>query len=148
MDSQVGVEVSSLITWLIVAVGWYIVNNQNNNRETRKEHYQEIGKLIELIQQTENLATSFHTSDEFDPKNNAQIIRNLNKISLLLSGIHYLKAIHLAPFRKSITFKNFEKSQFKKYDALAPELLEIMSESDELTKTIKQLYQQHYGALN
>lgn len=108
----------SAVTWGLVILGWVIVNRQNNNRETRKEIRAALFDLYKLLDEIEDEAVKYHTSETPDGILGRRIKRNLSQLSLRIKlasrGLLKCKtAVLVAAFRRSITWENFETSNFK-----------------------------------
>src|SRR5687767_4253854 len=58
-----GPEWGSAISWVVVFIGWLVVNRQHNKRETRKEVRAGLNDLIKLLDNIEDLSLEYHTSE-------------------------------------------------------------------------------------
>lgn len=105
-----------VITWSIVVCGWFIVNQQNNHRELRKEIRSNIESLKERLEELERIAISFHCS-EFDVSKSTDIVREIQRINEIINRQNLLSEEELSDIikalRRSITLKNFDKSSHK-----------------------------------
>jgi len=104
------------ISWIVIFIGWAVVNYQNNCRETRKEIRAALLDLYKLLDGIEDAAFEYHTKTG-DPVIGRKIRRDIQQISSRIimarrgpMKIDYAKL--LAAFRKSITYDNFDSAKF------------------------------------
>lgn len=112
MPSWVGQSIS----WIIIFVGWALVNYQNNCRETRKEIRASLIDLYKILDGIEDAAFEYHTKTG-DPVVARRIRRDIQQISSRIimarrgpMRIDYARP--LAALRKSITYDNFDSANF------------------------------------
>jgi hypothetical protein len=110
------IELGDIISWTIIFVGWYIINRQNNNRETRKEVRESLLSLYRHLDEIETDAIAYHTGDG-DPLLARKIKRDIDqipgRISLAQRGsMKGRYAHHLIRFRQAITLNNFDTASF------------------------------------
>ncbi|MGZ0077104.1 hypothetical protein [Methylomonas sp. YC3] len=128
------------ITWLTVICGWFIVNRQNNHRELRKETRSTIEELKERLEKLEQTAITFHCS-EFDSSKSKDIVREMQRLSQIISRLKVLSDEDLGEatksLRRSITLKNFDKSSHKCLSEDSPVLDRIYRTINELIDDIE-----------
>jgi hypothetical protein len=108
-------DASQLITWVLVGIGWFLVNRQNDLREARKELRSKITELCKLVSDIEADATTFYAR----AGNAAEAVSDRGKIthklSLLGVGVSQITPRHhpilgaLVTFRQSITGDAFDE---------------------------------------
>lgn len=104
---------TSIVTWILVIVGWLVVNQQNNQRETRKEIRNRVDDMRVEVLMLEELAFKHHTEAN-DAGRRADIrrriaalstrVRTLSEAGLNVAAIWPL----VAAVRTSITLDNFD----------------------------------------
>lgn len=128
------------ITWLTVICGWFIVNRQNNHRELRKETRSTVEELKERLEKLEQTAITFHSS-EFDSSKSKDIVREIKRVSQIISRLKVLSDEDLSEatknLRRSITLKNFDKSSHKCLSEDSPVLDSIYRTITELIDDIE-----------
>ncbi|MES9901581.1 MAG: hypothetical protein ABW168_02730 [Sedimenticola sp.] len=138
---------SGQVTWLIVIVGWFIVNHQNNNRETRKEILAKLDGTINLINEVEGVAIKFHSGD-YDKNISRSILTQIDRISRAIASSHMPMPKNMTYkvvcFRKSITLLNFDESEHV-FKALNDPLFDkIAAETQSLVDAIEDAYAYTY----
>lgn len=126
------------ISWVLIAAGWVVVNDQNNKRETRKEVRTSLLELYKVLDEIEDAAFEYHTTDG-DAGKARKIVRAIQQIAprIIMARrgpikFHYTNA--LAGFRRAITFTNFDTSTFERkqpedhfFDAIAAAKRELIT---------------------
>jgi len=144
---KLGPIIGQIITWVIVNIGWWFVDNSNDKRETRKEIRATIEAMQALLDQLERNAVSYHTGDNPNEALASDIKRDLyrklpSKIQLL--GVRGLIVDSLGKpiinLRKSITLENFDSKQFKKLQ-LGDELIRrVGAAREEVGQQLEQVF--------
>lgn len=134
-------------TWVIVVIGWLIVNNQNNNRERRKEIRQAIDKIVKKIEEIEQDALQFHQS-AFDDSSARALLLSLDKNS---RSIAWLKIVEseiykksIISFRRSITLNNFDPTTHVALDGNNAQLARISAAAENLVDLLESAYAAQY----
>lgn len=122
-----GSDYIPIITWLVIIIGWFIVNNQQNKREQRKERRAQIDIFNSNISQLEKKAISYHTNILHDEQLAREIKRKfdeLRKFSLRIKliDIKDLNRLIIA-LRRSITYENFDNGENHAQEAEDGELV-------------------------
>lgn len=116
-----------IITWIVIIIGWFIVNSQHNKRELRKERRAQIDTFNEKIDQLEKKAVSYHTHAEHNELLARDIKRNFDEIRKFSLRIKLLdiKVVNrlIINLRRSITFKNFDNGINHKQESENGELV-------------------------
>lgn len=136
------------ISWIIVVVGWLIINRQHNNRETRKEIRASLMDLYRLLDSIEADAFAYHTTEP-DVALARKIKRELDQIysrvRLALSDtVTCDSSKQISEFRKSITLHNFDTVSFEKKAADDSIFDEIMIAKRQLISVLEHAYSQKY----
>jgi len=107
-----GNEYFQIGTWLIIILGWFIVNYLHNKRELRRESRAQLDAFNTSLSSVERKAIEYHLKLEHDEilarelKRQLDEIRKLSiRLGLVDTKAHNLLIIKL---RKSITFDNFD----------------------------------------
>lgn len=136
------------ISWVLIAAGWAVVNDQNNKRETRKEVRASLLELYKILDDIEDAAYEYHTTDG-DIAKARKIVRAIHEIAprIIMARrgpikFHYTK--ELAGFRRAITFANFDTSTFERKQPGDPLFDEIAATKRELITALELAYSQAY----
>ena len=125
------------LSWILIIAGWVVVNDQNNKRETRKEVRASLLELYRILDEIEDAAYEYHTTDG-DAGKARKIVRAIHQIAprIIMAKrgpikFHYTRV--LADFRRAITFENFDTAAFKRkqpedpfFDAIAAAKRELI----------------------
>ena len=141
---------ASVVPWILVVVGWFFVDQQNNSRERRKEVRGKVDALRELIDEVEELAFLHHGTGQ-ESLRCVKIRRSIKKINndiailekFGLTGI--LGDTTLLDIRQSITLKNFDTSKFIVLNTTDPIFSEIGVSLDQLRDSLEHSYAAKYG---
>lgn len=138
---------AQIVTWVIVIIGWLIVNHQNNNRERRKEIRQAIDKIVNRIEEIEQDALRFHQSS-FDGGSARKLLLSLDKTGRSITWLRmvgteeYKKSI--VSFRRSITLKNFDPTAHVALGSNDSQLARISAAADNLVNLLENAYAAQY----
>lgn len=132
---------SNVITWFIVAIGWYAVHRATLSRERRKEQREATQKAIEEIKQIEKSALDFHMANGHSQQEADTLTSRIDRILRLIQRPP-LKALEapvmpMVKFRKSITLTNFDSSGFSTQHAESELLYAIRCATDDFTTAIE-----------
>jgi len=136
-----------IVTWLIVIIGWLVVNNQNNNRESRKELRTRIDCLRNQIEGVEAQAIKYHTSvhdENLGLKIKLSIERIANDVNILGISLSNNFSFLVFQFRKSITLNNFDSHEHTILNADNELIQNIASAIQSLTIEIEKAYGNKY----
>ena len=136
------------ISWVLIVAGWMVINNQNNRRETRKEVRASLLELYKFLDEIEDSAYEYHTTDG-DTGKARKILRAIQQIAprIIMARrgpivFHYTKA--LTNFRRAITFENFDTSTFERKRPEDPFFDAIAAAKRELITALELAYSQAY----
>ena len=143
-------EWSQVVTWLLVILGWWLVNRQNNIREKRKEIRAFIDKLQNSLDELESHAIKYHTSEKSDDLA-FSLKRSLNKkipnkIALLKSrNLDMNKCYpYMKQLRQAITLENFDTANFHPRDISDDLLKKIWLSKENLSHEIEMVFSKKY----
>src|ERR1700730_9541944 len=108
---------SGPISWLLVIVGWLVINGQHNRRETRKEIRSALNDLYEMLNEIEDEAFTYHTGAG-DSALSRRIKRRVSQIHsrvnlAFINTIETRCGKEIASFRKAVTLHNFDTAAHK-----------------------------------
>lgn len=135
------------ITWVIVIIGWLIVNHQNNQRERRKEIRQAIDKIVAKIDDIERSALTFHQTS-YNENSARELMLSIEKNNRSIARLQvidietYNKKV--IPFRRSITLKNFDPSAQVALNGNDPQLASISTAAQNLIDILEDTYAERY----
>ncbi|MBT8419232.1 MAG: hypothetical protein KJO08_00060 [Gammaproteobacteria bacterium] len=148
----------SLGTWIVIVVGWIVVNQQNNARETRKELRARLDVVQAWTFELVELAIGYHTDEPKSPdkySNKYQERRIKSRIDRVTRAVSALGRSTLGKrlyrptheafyFRQAVTLHNFETAEYKP-QAPDSELVEnIAMTAQSLVETLEEAYSERY----
>ena len=139
-----------IVPWVLVIVGWWFVNSQNNIREKRKEIRTLLDKVQSLLDEIESQAIQYHTSQQ--PSDLAfQLKRSLNQKLHNRLDILKLRSLNvkncyplLKQFRQAVTLKNFDTSSFKPQNISDDLIKNIWVAKDKLSHELENSFASKY----
>lgn len=135
---------------LLVIVGWIIVNEQNNSRESRKEERSRVDAFKKSLNELELLAFDHHIKGQ-DPTRTLQIRRSISRVSSEMQMLQNcgMKLSHrgalVAALRQSITLKNFDTSSYVVQQMDSEILSDIGVAIDKLTVAAEAGFSEKYA---
>lgn len=111
--------VDSIITWILVVLGWLVISDQNELREASKVAHARLQALRESLTTIEALALQHHT-EKYDEARVRALLRMLGDFSTEVAylqkrghvGVGSLQGV--VDLRSAITGKNMDESSFVK----------------------------------
>jgi len=136
--------IGQAITWVLICLGWMVVNIQHNRRETRKEVRAALLELYKHLDGIEEAAFTYHTEDG-DVAVGRRIKRDLLQIAPRIvmarrGGAAYAYAKPLGAFRRAITIENFDTAQFAAKSPNAPIFDDITAAKRDLIVALESGY--------
>lgn len=137
-----------IVTWLLVAVGWVIVHYLTVTRERQKEIRELKSKVIERILDIEQRAIAFHQASSHSADEARGLLAEIERISSAISR-QPLSVLSVDPkarrqFRRSVTLRNFDLSNFHPQAANSKLLSDISLAAECLTNSLEQAYAGRY----
>lgn len=138
-------------TWVLVVLGWIIVNRQNNKRESRKEVRGQLDQVSELLVELEEMAVEYHTAQQ----QNAKLARSIkHAITRLTNVVHYIGLADARDFnrrivrlRRTITLKNFDSANHQPVVVDGDFLENISSAAQDLIDLLERRFMTKYPRL-
>lgn len=137
------------VTWLLVVVGWVILNLQHRTIETRKERREALDKIVGDLRSLEERAIAFHTAKAYDHLLIRGIQRDVDRIWPSVSLLHLLEAkeaVLITDIRRAITLRNADPTDFAQKDAREQFVDEISDSIDSLIAKLDATYVIRYHA--
>lgn len=128
------------VTWILVVVGWVIVNWQNNRREDRKEVRAALTKICLDIGELEKDGITFHTSRTQNYNLASKILLAQAKLSEHLSHLRIRRSSYfseLTAFTDAISLENFHDSKFVRQAISSPLVDNIRDTATELEAVLE-----------
>ena len=139
---------AQIFTWLLVICGWYVVHFFTLKREQRKETRERVNTLLNSLHDIEAKAMSFHESKEFRGDLARDLRTDIQRLFKCLKRPPFSMfkvASHLRKeFRKSITIRNFEPSNFSCQAADSQILRDIVDAVDDIEEQIEKEFERLY----
>lgn len=131
----------------IIIIGWWIINRQNNKRETRKEIRALLNDVQSMIGEIEAEAILYHT-EEYDLGRRSQLTFKASlmskKIQIVTRALDVDLIGHINKMRNSIMTKNWDRNE---HHALALDdnlIKKIHLESSELSIQLENNFASFY----
>jgi hypothetical protein len=133
---------TSLLAPAVLVAGWYVVNQQNENRETRKEIKEIVDETIDLVNAIHKQARHYHLAFSRDIETEESLRYELQELErklglLRICGLGEVAAVSL---RRAITQQNFGTQEFITQAENAELLQGIGMEAQALNHAIVQGY--------
>lgn len=134
-------------TWIIILIGWIVVNWQNDSRETRKEIRAKLDFIQKLIAEIEDDAYHYHTDS-----NNSALARKIKRkiesafglISEISPFFSSTPTFEMAQFRRSVTLRNFANHDYRQLTENDEILDDIGHAAFDLARALEKQYSQKY----
>ena len=139
--------VSQTVTWLIVLIGWFVIDKQNNRREQRKEIRAAIDALGEMLDVLEQDAINFHTSG-FDERKGSELRLAIQRLSARVGRLSFSENVNLntriIDLRRAITLRNFESTNHNVQQNDSQIILTIAAAKDSLIDELEFLFKERF----
>lgn len=110
--TQVVGAIGQFVTWLLVVVGWCIVNTQHNQRETRKEIRDRVEELRKSVHLLEIISEEYHMAQAHSEEKAKEIKISLMRIKYAIDHIGFNNCniidTGFIGLRRAITLNNFD----------------------------------------
>lgn len=132
---------------VLIVLGWYIINKQNDKRETRKELRSLVDKTQNDIDEVVTQAIRFHT-DKYDGLEGMMVQTRLGRITTAATNLGEIFSTDLnsycVDFRQSITQYNFDKSEHRPLEQNDPIIRTIIDNGQSLSYELDSSFQKKY----
>ncbi|MHB8580511.1 MAG: hypothetical protein ACYDA4_11720 [Ignavibacteriaceae bacterium] len=139
--TQVVGAFGQFVTWILVIVGWVVVNRQHDRRETRKEIRARLNELRDDLCKLEHLAEKYHIWPNHQESSARRIKVLLKRIGDGVDQIRLLnRQVHdarLVALRQAITYRNFDTESHRSQDLSGPLIAGINASVDELINALE-----------
>jgi len=139
---------SDIITWLIVITGWFIINHQQNIRETRKELRSNLDEIKLSLISIEKKSIKYHMNNIEDTSLASEIKLSISRVSTEIKLLALLdketQKTLIKAFRQAITLNNFDAHNHVSYNYGSELILEISSAVDEISIALEQVFRNKY----
>jgi len=141
--------IAPIVPWALVIIGWWIINHQNNARESRKERRAAIDRLNSELDSLEGLAIQFHTAANFDEGRLAALRRRLKRLMAMVEATGMVEvnsglSLCVVRVRQSMTLRNADKTGFSQQRQDGRLLHEISAAVDELRDEVEAAFNEKY----
>lgn len=136
------------ISWLLVIVGWLVINSQHNRRETRKEIRAALNDLYEMLNEIEDDAFKYHTGGG-DAALSRKIKRRVGQLHsrvnlAFINTIDTRCGSEIAAFRKAVTLQNFDTVSHTALPITDPMFENITGTRERLVIALEQAFLNRY----
>lgn len=136
------------IPWAIAVIGWACTHFLSEARERRKEVRAQLDKIYDVLQKLELDARTFHCASTFDQDKAVELMTRAVNVWRILQRARILDVDRLNPqilaFRRAITLRNFDRSNFQTQLASSDILQEISAAAQDLEDAIEAFYNARY----
>ncbi|MEF3068014.1 hypothetical protein [Pandoraea apista] len=141
-------QISPLVTWGLVVVGWVAVHYLTSVRERQKEIRELVGKLLETIASLERASVAFHSAPAFDQVKAYELTSTIASIRRRLTS-QPLSKLQVSPdrilkLRRAVTLDNFDVKNFSSQAPTSPLIQGILAICEDVTISIEQAYARRY----
>ena len=141
-------DLSNVVTWLLVILGWVLVHYLTTVRERRKDIGEAVAGLVDRIYELEDDAIKFHKAESFDHFAARDIVTEVSRVSMDLVTAPF-SALRIRPdlmkqVRRSMTLQNFEEARFKSLPANNQVIGKIGAAADDLARAVRGQYHDRY----
>lgn len=141
---------TSGIPWVIAVAGWGVTHLFSEGRERRKEARSQIDKVYEALGKLARDAYDFHTALSRDDSAAHDLVAKVRYLERQISRIGCFDADDFAPviirLRRSITLRNFDRSEFKPQEADSAVLEDISTAVEGIEDEMERQYRYVYPA--
>lgn len=141
-------EISPVVAWSLVVLGWLIINRQHNRRETRKELRAQLDQVCKEIADVEHKATNYHLALTCDHALGRDIKIRLKRLGrslkLLDLGKNRARNHRFVRFRQALTLKNFDTAHHEQQQIDSNLLDEIAIETENLVFFLEEEFSKKY----
>jgi|APMI01.1.fsa_nt_gi hypothetical protein len=139
----------SVVPWFLAALGWIVVNWQNNSREKRKEVRAKIDSIKKSIDDVEDVAVAHHTQAQEDVrcmKVKRVLVGIAREITIVrVAGLKTSDCVKAhSRLRQSITLNNFETRTYKNLPLTDPIIADIGTTADTLRLSLESAYAEKF----
>lgn len=154
-DSEwlIWLAVAQIVTWLLVAAGWFVSNRSNDTRERRKEIRSAIDGIGKQLDRLTELAVTYYTACHNDPAAleagvqlrimQDRLFRQIPTITE--EELNADVSHHLNRLMESLTGGDFESSKRQARKPNDPVLLIIGRDAESLRGAIEDAFVKHYS---
>lgn len=109
---------AALVAWVLVVLGWAVVNDLAAQRDRRKRDEERIDRLRNSLSEIEELALKHH-GEGFDEARARSIAKKVKNIGVECSHLERLRVISnewrfaSISVKRAVTMKNFEASTYR-----------------------------------
>ncbi len=131
-----GTIIASVITWVVVFVGWIIVHNATLARDRRREKREACRQICTSLEELQAAAIDFHTSNQFNLRASSDLGHSVEQIILRLQGKPFselnVPRSRIKAIRQRLTEKNVDLSDFSSQSADSEIVLDVRTAISDL----------------
>lgn len=137
-----------IVTWILVIVGWVVVNRQHNQRETRKELRAQLDKVRDTVFKIEGLSETYHTDESPSGSDAKQIKILIQRVGAAIDRLMLLESREaqkrIIALRQAITLHNFDTRVHKAQGQSSEIIANINSSVDALLNDLESKFQTRF----
>lgn len=142
-----------LVTWFLILGGWFVVNWQNNRRESRKELRAAIDSLRSDILSLRTTSIKYHTTMPVSGDGNAILVlfkrlsRSTNRLNVKRREINSVGA-YMNAFKQAVTLSNFQSHRHRVHHSGSDFIDLIECSVEELLDELEDCFCKKYSKRN
>lgn len=141
MPNQASDSWFSIVTWLVVAVGWFVVHSASLSRERRGEKRDEAKSVVTDLRGLEKEASDFHGAESFDEFKASDLALKCDRLIKVLQRVPFnelkLDPTLLSALRRSVTCDNIDRTAFQTQSANSEIQRNIRIATDDLIDSVE-----------
>ncbi len=131
----------SVVTWIVVAIGWFVVHSASLARERRSEKRDEAKGVVTDLRELEKEASDFHGAESFDEFKASNLTLKCDRLIKVLQRVPFnelkLDPALLSALRRSITCNNIDRTAFEMQSANSETQRNIRIATDDLIDAVE-----------
>lgn len=137
-------SIAQVVTWVLVIIGWLIVNWQHNKRIRRNETRERLDQVSESLLKLEQMAIEYHTAKKRDDKLACSIRAAMERIDRAIYRLGLANAADFNPkiidLRRAITLQNFDSRKYERKNPSSEFIDRISHSTSELIELLESKY--------
>lgn len=144
--------ITNVVSWVLIFGGWYIVNRQNNKRETRKELRAAFDEIHNNVRQLSELGINYHIEGHNDDlmfdivSMSKRLNKKVNRLKIPFNKKTGIVNFLLIQKRKLMLVNNFGSStSVVKLNFYSNEIASIENATENLLDEIEKVFNQSFS---
>lgn len=139
---------SQAVTWVLVILGWTLVNRQNNSREERKEIREFISDISKRVAELRDASFKYHTATQKDDTLSADIRFKFIMLGARFTTLRRYGILDntdlVKQLRRAATLENFDTLHFQSQPANSNIIAEIETATEAITEGLERAFFENF----